>query len=620
MKTGTHKKMITSVVLVYPFTVIDANSIYGVFQGSDGKIRKGDKIEPSLGLGYIAAYLKQYYPQVHVHVFDANAMAIKKCIADNTVNIPELWNMFRQEIKHLAPDFVGISCFSLVTAESTRTSASIIKELDPNTYVAIGGNYANTSYDEALLEGNYIDFVVFGEGEMSSMNLIRALNDGADLITVKGIAYVDHKKKIVQTTPQELIEDLDSIPKCDRSTTDMDFYSKNGNYFIYRFLDRDKTRVAPIMASRGCSNGCAFCTARLIWGGKIRYRNPKLVVDEMVGLRDIDNINTFCFFDANILGDKREFIRLANEIRSRLPDITWMSIEGMEIANLDEEVIHAMCDSGCKWFVLPFESGSNESLRKIGKRHYIDMVDPIIKAIRKIEGTWISGNLITGLPFETLADIDESIRYATALDLDWLYVYRFIPFPGIAMYKECLDKKYVNKYAWNSQKIHELWKLETPNFSSECLAEKNYNVNIEYNFFHNRNLKHRPEQAIRDFNYVLDRAEDHAVGMYCMGIAYKTLGKYDEAERCLLKAIAVADASTGNADDKSMVDNGMESISKSFVVIGKDIKYAKYFKDGGIDLVKELHAIRELKATDLLYAVQNIGDHHNPRKRDLSRP
>jgi hypothetical protein len=73
------------------------------------------------------------------------------------------------------------------------------------------------------------------------------------------------------------------------------------------------------------------------------------------------------------------------------------------------------------------------------------VVPEVIRQIREIEGTWISGNVITGFPFETVEAIERTLEYATSLDLDWLYVYRFIPFPGIPTYKDCVEKGLVER-------------------------------------------------------------------------------------------------------------------------------------------------------------------------------
>ncbi|MBN1909677.1 MAG: cobalamin-dependent protein [Pirellulales bacterium] len=593
------RRPIRRVLLIYPCTEIDGDNIYGVARDAQGNIVKGDKIEPSLGLGYIASHLRRTLPEVRVEIFDANADAIKMFIADNRVDIPKMWRLVEEEIRRRQPDLVGVSCFSMVTAVSTLKITGIIKRIDPTIHTVIGGNYANTSYDESMAEGNGIDFVAFGEGELVLENLIRTVNAGKDLATVQGIAYRNDLGQIVKNLPQPLIEDVDTIPLPDREHVDMEFYPRQGNYFIYRFLDRATTRVAPVLASRGCRNNCSFCTAKLIWGGQLRYRNPRLVVDEMLYLQERYDINTFTFFDANLLGKPEEFLQLAEELIRRMPGITWASIEGMEVASLTPDVVQAVCESGCKWFVLPFESGNPEVLRAIGKRHNVDDVPGVIESIRAIEGTWISGNLITGFAFETKQDIENSYDYARGLDLDWLYVYRFIPMPGIQMYQECLDAGYTEKYNWGEQ-ADKLFVLNTPHFEAGYVAARNYAFNAEYNFMNNRNVTLNPEQAIRDFDYVLERSLDNPLAMYGKARSYEQMGDLDAAEIWYLRtAEALGTSREKHAPSYDKEDRRMGVVSNSFVVIRRQIEYNQYFEAAGVDVNQHLDRIRRLRQTAL---------------------
>ena len=377
MKSNRFRRTIRKVLLIQPFTVIGSYDLHEI-------INKGVELHPPLGLAYISSYFKKYLPGVDIDVFDANAMAIRTCIEKNEVDMPNLWQMVKDKITEYAPDLVGISCLFHVAAAAAHKTAAIVKEVDPTIYAIMGGNYAHISYDEVLKDCN-IDFVGFCEGEIVLTNLVEGINQGIDLDAIKGIAYRNEMAEVVRTDCQELIGDIDSIPECDRSSFDIDFYSKQGRYFVSRFLNRNATRLATLIASRGCPNRCTFCSARLIWGGKIRYRNPILVMDEMLHLRDEFGVNAFFFVDDNMLVSRRDFIKLADEIRRRIPGIDWVNLGGMQISALKDEVIQAMYDSGCKSFILPFESGNPETLRRIRKPHSVEMVGKAIEAIRKLE-------------------------------------------------------------------------------------------------------------------------------------------------------------------------------------------------------------------------------------------
>jgi len=51
------------------------------------------------------------------------------------------------------------------------------------------------------------------------------------------------------------------------------------------------------MASRGCPFNCIFCNTPVFWGKKVRYRSPKLVMDEIIFLHRHYGIKEMFFQD-----------------------------------------------------------------------------------------------------------------------------------------------------------------------------------------------------------------------------------------------------------------------------------------------------------------------------------
>ncbi len=129
------------------------------------------------------------------------------------------------------------------------------------------------------------------------------------------------------------------------------------------------------------------------------------------------------------------------------------------------------------------------------------------------------------------------------------------------------------------------------------MAERNYAFNAEYNFLTNRNIVLRPEQAIRDFDYVLEVAHDHALAMWGKGKAYNTLGRFEESIKWFRKALGVLEKEWTDPGissfPKGKDSTTMKSISMSFVAINKDTKYLKYFQSAGIDISEDLKSAHQ---------------------------
>jgi anaerobic magnesium-protoporphyrin IX monomethyl ester cyclase len=78
----------------------------------------------------------------------------------------------------------------------------------------LGGIHATFMYQQVLTEAPWIDAIVRGEGEEVSLDLVRAIDDGAlaaaRAITSRGIAYPATGRTIVATTAAPTVKDLDA--------------------------------------------------------------------------------------------------------------------------------------------------------------------------------------------------------------------------------------------------------------------------------------------------------------------------------------------------------------------------------------------------------------------------
>ena len=103
-------------------------------------------------------------------------------------------------------------------------------------------------------------------------------------------------------------------------------------------------------------------------------------------------------------------------------------------------------------------------------------------------------------------------------------------------------------------------------------------------------------QAIRDFKYVLDTAEDNPLAMYGIGRAYQEMRNYHEAEKWFLQALDTIEFTDTTQEEKT-ADSQQEllgSISKSFFVVRKGSQYSRYFKNSGINVRRHLEEVCQL--------------------------
>jgi len=145
------------------------------------------------------------------------------------------------------------------------TLAKRIKTISPEALVVFGGNDVTDQATMILADGSPVDVVVNGEGEKTFANLLACYVDtDTEFHMVNGVSFRDKRNRVVTTTPQPRIEDLDSIPS---------------PFLLGIFPDEALATSADIAYefSRGCPFKCAFC----FWGGAIGTRTRRFSRDRI---------------------------------------------------------------------------------------------------------------------------------------------------------------------------------------------------------------------------------------------------------------------------------------------------------------------------------------------------
>ena len=481
------------ILLINPFFLIEGK--YDV-----AKIgKKVWEIDPPLGLGSLSAYIKKHFGKdVVIEVFDANAMAINEIVRSNKVDMPSLYGLAENKIKSFMPDIVGVSALFEFCGDVALTFVDIAKSVDKDIVTIMGGAFASYSYNRAFVNPN-LDYIVQGEGEEGLRQFIEFQLGQRTIETVGSLIY--RCGTAINSNPQVFVDDLSAIPWVDRSNLWMDMYATRSTRVINRFTADDfAPRLASIYVTRGCPHRCGFCSTRLLWGKSIRQRSIPDVMNEIEWLKGEYDINTLSFNDDNLSADREYFAEFLRQLKKQ--HIRWLP-SGFQLSSMTDEIINLCIESGLICFQVAFESGSNETLKRIRKPLRIEQSEKFVERVRSINPRmYIYGGWITGLPFETMEDIETTHAFAKHLDLDWSSFFCYQPYPGTELYRYCVEKGYVQKDERNIKcNTYLLSAISTENFSSEDLIYKNYCANIDLNFLNNRNLKGRGnlEQAYRDF-------------------------------------------------------------------------------------------------------------------------
>jgi len=297
-------------------------------------------VAPPLGIAYIAAMLEKN--GITVKILDAPALEIGHEAVKN-------------EIQKYSPDIVAVTSVT-PTIESALKTAKISKEACPNAVTVLGGYHPTFTYQE-VLKNNFVDVVVCGEGELTMVELVDALENGKNLREVRGIATKDFK-----TLPRGIIEDLDSIPFPARHLLPMD---------EYKILNM-KLTTGTIVSGRGCPYKCSFCASSAMHGQKLRLRSAENVVDEMEHLVSDHNIEMVAFMDDTFTLNKKRVYEICEAIKDRGLDNYWGCTARVD--TISEDLLKTMKDAGCITMFLGVESADQQFLNLVNKNTNINRI------------------------------------------------------------------------------------------------------------------------------------------------------------------------------------------------------------------------------------------------------
>ena len=406
-----------------------------------------------LGLAYIAACMEQSGHKVKI--IDINAIRISD---DNLI----------KKIKN--SDVIGIG--GMITEYRKITNlANFIKNRLSDIPLILGGPCTTTLHTK-ILENTKADYAVIGEGEATSVNLIRAIEKNQPLKNVNGIVY-RKKNKIVTTKPQRPIKNLDEIPFPARHLLDMEKY-------IYDYLktigikidDYEKIRSTTILSSRGCPYQCIFCD-KGIWGYEWRARSPKNIIDEIIFLKEKYKINCIWFNDDTFVINKKrleEFSKLMEDL-----DVIWFC-HGRANLMQSKDIFIKMRKGNCRVIAYGIESGDQKMLDSMKKMITIEQIKNAVKYAKEVD-IKVGGFFILGMPRETKKTINKTFSFARELKLDYYAFSVATPYIGTELFEKSMEEGLIkftekNRYSvYDSDWIAGVTTNLTKNISDDELKE-----------------------------------------------------------------------------------------------------------------------------------------------------
>jgi anaerobic magnesium-protoporphyrin IX monomethyl ester cyclase len=380
---------------------------------------------PHLGLAYLAAVSDACGHEVRVFDMDVEEVALADFV------------------KEYQPEIVGITSNTPQVKQGWFAARTIKAVLD--VPIVQGGPHVSALPEEAASRPE-VDIVVRGEGEAAWMEICQTVErarkgskfQSSDLLdpankildSVLGITYQTPEGKIRHTPERPAIADLDTLPFPAYHFFKMERYTS-----LQPAMDAvEQGKSFSLMTSRGCPYRCTFCS-QSVMAEKWRARSAENVIKEWrhlvedLGAQEIGVLDD----SANIHRPRlREICALL--IKEKLNTVPWIPINGIRANLADADVLRDMKAAGCKRVAFGVETGDEAILESIDKRVTHDQIRAAFKNAKKA-GLETVGFFIIGLPGDTEATMEKTIRFACELDPLVANFSMMTPYPGTKVWE-----------------------------------------------------------------------------------------------------------------------------------------------------------------------------------------
>ena len=332
--------------------------------------------------------------------------------------------------------------------EIASIAKKVEKEISKHILVISGGVNARALREHFLSNG--FDIIALGEGEETIVQIVDQFSCGKpDYSKVERIAFrKDGKTIITSALPRKRTKFLDHIPQPAMDVLPLNVYQKIG--IPHSGAPIPGTKFTQIQTSRGCQDKCTFChisqekkDRELV--GNIGFL--KMFSNERVG-EDIDQaiklgVTRLYIEDDNLFFNKKRLIKLSPYLKRK--GLSYSALNGANMRFLlhkvnnkyepDVDFINLLADFGLNELMLPFETKSNEMIKKYASGKYDpDKMNPIgtIKAVKKA-GIRACSAFLIGFRDQSWESILETKKFAKELFAEGLDHAGFaipVPYPG----------------------------------------------------------------------------------------------------------------------------------------------------------------------------------------------
>jgi anaerobic magnesium-protoporphyrin IX monomethyl ester cyclase len=382
------------------------------FYKLDAKQWKNKTPFPPLGTLYAAALMREH--GYGIDLFDTNLLpdpsGIKPYLAFTKPKYYVIYDDGFNYLTKMCLTTMREACFEMIEMGKSEHCIVIVSSSDSTDH-----------YQKYLDHG--ADFIIQGEGELTLLELINALESGGNLDQINGIVYQNGTETTVNPK-RPVLHNLDELPMPAWDLIDM-------NRYKLVWLDSGKPFTLNIATTRGCPNKCNWC-AKPIYGNRYNSHSPKYVADHLQLLRETYGVRRFWMCD-DIFGLKPNWVNeFGEELQRRKLEIKYYIQSRVDLL-LKENTIEALAKSGLEEVWVGAESASQKILDAMDKGTKVEQIYEATRLLRA-HNIRIAFFLQFGYLGENTEDIEKTIGMVNELMPDDIGISVAYPLPGTKFY------------------------------------------------------------------------------------------------------------------------------------------------------------------------------------------
>ncbi len=271
-------------------------------------------------------------------------------------------------------DVYGFSCYIWNVGRVLELCQNL-KQLKPECTIILGGPEVSFDAEKVLLENQFIDFVVCGEGEIAIPELVENVPDDRQII---------YGRK--SETMEELLfpytdEDLEKIVK--------------GEKLVY------------YETSRGCPFSCAYCLSSVDQG--VRFLNFDRVKTELKRFVDA-GVMTVKFVDRTFNADKNRALEIWKYCLELGGETCFHFEIGADLISQDAIEVLKEAPKGKFQFEIGVQSTNDRTISEISRTMNLNVLERNVRELREKTNVMLHLDLIAGLPYEDFETFKKSFN------------------------------------------------------------------------------------------------------------------------------------------------------------------------------------------------------------------